>query len=223
MGVFLATAAYGETLGSSIGQNALYTYYNVSSPIDVSIPQWTIRVLNTITASAGFGGSNPIGNFCYCANAQYSSASFGGAQQSPTSTRIVSGSNIASFGLVGKIVSYASGGLFTDEFVGTTGSAMNSTNTCVYGTGATIYTSILRDFTKFSSTYNTWGNQPWNNKCATYTLGSATGHQFVSCSTGTATTSSASDVQCVREWAWSGAGTTSLTITNYYSASCGTY
>jgi len=234
MAIFLNAAAYGFQPIVSAGCNATqqeagYTYYRVRSGIDVSIPQWTIRVANAITSSF------VVGYAIYCANAQYASASFmsGSVQQqaSPLSDRVVSGSKAASSGLAGWVVGFSSESCFTDEWTTNTckGSISSGCSTVYGGNFApTFINFILRDRTKFTGVnsgfdWNNWGNQPWKGTCATYQNTTATSHQYISCSTGTATTSSITESVCAREWAWSGTGTTGLVITNYYTGSCGTY
>jgi hypothetical protein len=165
-----------------------------------------------------------MNGFLYSANAQYATASFGGRQAAPLSTKTVNGTTSASFGLAAQVIGYSSGGLFTDEWTSTACNGnVSSTCSTFYGTGilSNYRGFILRDRTSYQSTWNNWGNQPWLNKCATYDI-NAVAHNYISCSSGTAYTSSAADTVCVRQYALTGTST-ALTITGYYSASCGTY
>jgi hypothetical protein len=225
MGIFLPTAAYNyqPIVSAAVPQEAGYTYYLVKSSVDLSIPQWTIRIANSITASNGFTGFNPLNNVVVSANAQYASASFGGRQQAPMSMRSINGTTSASFGLVGRIAGFSSGGLFTDEWITTTcNGAVNSTCSNVYGSNANIENTAIGNTTKYNSSWNNWNNQPYLNKCATYTANAAVAHQFISCSVGSPVTSSANDVVCGYDYAAT-TNNSSLRITNYYSSSCGTH
>jgi len=227
----ISTAKLGSSQVSSIylGSNLVYTndvpqepgytYYEVMSVSDVSMPNWTVRFLNDITAS----GNATIGQTMYCANAQFSSASFGGRQQAPPSS--VPG---VAFGLVGWLVGFSSGGFFTDEYT-TTDCNFHHNSTCatVYGGSgfSTTYANYgLRGQTKLVSYYDgfkSWGNQPYPNKCSTYQL-SGNDHQWVDCVDGTPYTSSADETICTR-YPISVSNSGNVTITNFYSSSCGTY
>jgi hypothetical protein len=212
------TLAPTTTTTTQPPQEAGYTYYTVRSIVDVSIPTWTVRCLNTITSSFTMNG------YLYSANAQYATASFGGRQQAPFSKKTVNGTTSASFGLAGQVVGYSSGGFFTDEWTATTcNGSVSSTCSTFYGTGtlATYRGFILRDQTKYNATWNNWGNQPWSGSCATYNI-NAVAHNYISCSNNTAFTSSAAETVCVRQYALTGTST-ALTITGYYTGSCGTY
>ena len=212
------TAAPTTTTTTQPPQEAGYTYYTVKSIVDVSIPAWTVRALNTITSSFTING------FLYCANAQYATASFAGRQQSPMSQRSSNGTTSASFGLAGQVVGFSSGGFFTDEWTSNTcNGSISSQCSTFYGTGtlSTYRGYILRDRTNYNATWNNWGNQPYSQSCATYNI-NAVAHQYISCSNNTAYTSSAADTVCVRQYALTGTST-SLTITGYYTGSCGTY
>ena len=220
MGIFLATAAYNyqPQTGGPV-QEAGYTYYNVRSIVDVSIPDWIVRCINTSTSSFSING------YLYCANAQYATASFAGRQQSPMSTKSVNGTTSASFGLAGQVISInTTSGYFTDEWTTTAcNGSISSQCSTFYGTGilSNYRAYILRDQTKYNSTWNNWGNQPWLNKCATYDI-NAVAHNYISCSNNTAYTSSVAEAVCVRQYALTGTST-ALTISGYYTGSCGTY
>lgn len=215
MSIFLATAAYGyeaPAVSGGIPQEAGYTYYTVTPTIDSSIPPWTIRVLNTAT-----GSNMPINGYIYCANAQYSTASFGGRQSAPTSP------DGKSYGMGGKIIGLSTSGSFTDEWTTTAcNGSVSSTCSTSYGTNGTAVLWLMRDRTKFTAAWNNWGNQPYKNKCSTYTLTANVANQYVSCSGGSPVTSSVSSSVCAREYQLIGS-TLNIAITNYYSSSCGTY
>jgi hypothetical protein len=231
MGIFLNTAAYGynpivggAAFCTATSQTAGYTYYLVKSGVDASIPSWTVRVLNTITASMGGQAGTRFGTALYSCNAQYSTASFGGAQaNSNVSLRSINGTTSASYGLAGFVYAYSSESCYTDTW-----NTLASSTPCsqLYSTiyGGTYSAAhigfILRDYTKYNSTVNTYGNQPWLNTCATYNSNGANSHNYISCSNNTAYTSSANETVCARQYQQF-AGTPS--ITNYYTGSCGTY
>lgn len=226
MGIFLNTAGYGYyPVVSGVGctatsQEAGYTYYKVRSGVDASIPEWTIRALNTITAS-----NFPVGFALYSANAQYATASFGGGQNSPLSNRITSGSNPASYGLAGWIVGFSSESCFTDEWTTTScNSSVSSTCSTVYGGNfsAASIGFILRDRTRFTGVtggqnWNNWGNQPPIGKCSSYNSNGANAHSYISCSLGTSFTSSVNESVCASQYSQT-AGTP--IIKNYYTGSC---
>lgn len=233
MGVFLNTAAYGYNpiVGSAFctatSQTAGYTYYLVKSGVDASIPSWTVRVLNTITASMGGAAGTRFGTALYSCNAQYSTASFGGAQaNSNVSNRIISGSIPSSYGLAGFVYAYSSESCYTDTWDTLASSTRCSQlySTIYGGTYSAAHIGfILRDYTRYiggSAGNNTYGNQPWLNTCATYNSNGANSHNYITCSVNTAYTSSANEIKCARTYQ-ALAGTPS--ITNYYTGSCGTY
>jgi hypothetical protein len=203
-----------------IPQEPGYTYYEVMSVSDVSMPNWTVRFLNDITAS----GNAVIGQTMYCPNAQFSSESFGGRQQAPPSS--IEG---VAFGLVGWLVGFSSGGYFTDEYIDQDCAPFHHNSTCATVYGGTDFSTTyanyaLRAQTKLVSYYDgfkSWGNQPYPNKCSTYEL-SSNDHQYVDCSTGTSITSSANETICSR-YPISVSNSGNVTITNFYSSSCGTY
>ena len=224
MGVFLATAAYGyqpkvggAAFCTATSQSAGYTYYYVKSGVDASIPQWTVRFANSITASIGGAANTHFGAAAFCCNAQYSTASFGGAQ---------SNSNAAAYGLAGYLSSFSSESCYTDtwETLSSTSRCSNLYSTVYGGTFAPSYIGfILRDYTKYvggAAGDNVWGNQPWLNTCATYNSNGANSHQYISCSNNIAYTSSVNETVCARQYK-ALAGTP--IITNYYTGSCGTY
>jgi hypothetical protein len=227
MGVFLNTAAYGynPVVGAGFctatSQTAGYTYYYAESLVDISIPRWTFRIANSLTSS-GTGTSNGIGCIGFSCNAQYSTASYGGAQSnSNVSTRSTNGV-VTAYGLGMRLVAFSSESCYTDSVDAlSTGPSCARAYNVLYGN--TNKQFVLRDTTKYISwtAPNNWGNQPYLNTCATYAIDAAA-HQYVSCSTGTTYTSSLADTQCAREYQLT-AASTNLTITNYYSSSCGTY
>jgi len=230
MGVFLNTAAYGYNpivgggFCTATSQTAGYTYYKVQSGVDVSIPEWTIRVKTSLTSSMGGAGGTSFGAALYSCNAQYSTASFAQAQSnSNVSTRTINGTTSASYGLVGWVTAYSSESCYTDtwETLSSTSTCSNLYNTIYGGTYSSAHIGfILRDFTKYTSAGNTFGNQPWINTCATYNSNGAYSHNYITCSVATAYTSSANETVCARTYQ-ALAGTPILT--NYYTGSCGTY
>lgn len=234
MGVVLATAAYlykptstGTPFCTATTQSVGYTYYKVASFVDSSIPPWTVRVINTLTGS--IGGPGGIGCYMYNCNAQYSTASYGGAQaNSNVSTRTTNGT-IRAYGMGGKTFAFSSESCYVDSFDNlSTGPECSRVYACCYGTTTTFNLNILRDTTKYLSTWTTggsspsWGNQAYLNKCATYTTTGTNAHSYISCSNNTTYTSSAAEAVCSKEYQYTGAGL-NLTIQNYYSSSCATY
>lgn len=219
MPVFINTAGYGfePQVSSVVPQEAGYTYYNVTPTIDASIPPWVIRVINTAT-----GSGIPINGFIYCANAQYATASFGGRQSAPMST------DGKSYGYGGRITSInTTSGNFTDEWTTTAcNGQVSSTCSTSYGTNGTAVLWLLRDRTRFNATWNNWGNQPYKNKCSTYTLSANASIAYISCSASSPVTSSGTPANsgsyCAREFQYF-TNNTLLTVQNYFSSSCGTY
>lgn len=238
MGVFLNTAAYGYYPPSTAGctatsQEAGYTYYYLTSMWDVSIPLWTVRVRNTVTGS--LGGNRGIGSGCFSCNAQYYTASFGGAQAKlgtgTESNRVTSGS-IMSYGLGAWFHSFSSESCYVDSWEGTSGHrCQNVFATCYGGTNFSTATRgfVTRDYTKFysSSTIGSgWGNQPYNNACSNYNTNGAGNVTFTTCSDGSRTTNASfNGIACSREFQYNftGGTSTALTITNFFTSSCGTY
>jgi hypothetical protein len=240
MGVFSTTAAYNyQPSSTAIAQDPLYTYYTCQSGIDVSIPNWTIRIINTLTSSIGI-----IGWSFFSANAQYSSPShsacYPGLISSPVNTTRSTNGYLGGYGMHGWIKSFSSQSTFTDSFTLTgagTGNAPWSANGQMYGGSAgalTAYTSyIVRDKTQWITgsylgiQYGSWGNQPYVNTCAAYSCSFAATNitKYTACSDGSAVTSSAINNACARTYQFSGAGGSpgKLLITNYYTGSCGTY
>lgn len=211
-------------------QAAGYTYYTIASGLDASIPDWTIRIKNTITGSVGV-----FGWAIYCANAQYASpsasAQFGAALSSPVNTTRTTNGVTGSYGLPGWIKGFSSSSLFTDsfEFTGAGDYPWNA-STCFYGgtLGNQTYISyIVRDRTKWTPTWSNWGNQPKPGFCAAYSCSFAATDitKYIDCATGTATTSSVANNACAREYQFSGAGGSpgKLTIKAFNTGSCGTY
>jgi len=228
MGVFLNTAAYGYNpivggaqFCTATSQTPGYTYYYCESLVDLSIPRWTIRLINSVTAS-GTGTGDGIGCIGFSCKAQYSTASFGGAQSnSATSSRSTNGV-VTAYGLGMRMVAFSSESCYTDSIDNLSrGPSCARAYNVLYGN--TNKQFVLRDTSKYITWTgpSNWGNQPYLNKCATYQI-DAVAHQYVSCSTGTTYTSSLADTQCAREYQLT-AASTNLTITNYYSSSCGTY
>lgn len=237
MGVFLATAAYGyQAPVTAGGQDPLYTYYKVSSGIDASIPDWTIRIINTLTASVGI-----VGWSIFCANAQYSSPShsacYPGLISTPTASVATNGYT-GSYGLTGFIKSFSSESKFTDSFTLTgagTGNAPWSANGQFYGGNfSSTYTSyVVRDKTQWITgsylgiQYGNWGNQPWLNTCAAYSWSFAATNiaKWNECADNSAVTSSLTGSACARVFQFSGAGGSpgKLSISKYYTGTCGTY
>jgi hypothetical protein len=239
MGVFLATAAYGYNQAiTSPARDPLYTYYTVQSGVDISIPFWTIRIINTLTASVGI-----IGWALFCPNAQYASPShsacYPGLISSPVNTTRSTNGYLGGYGLQGFIRGFSSQSTFTDSFTltgGATGNAPWSANGQFYGgtIGSTAYTSyVVRDKTQWITgsylgiQYGSWGNQPYPNTCAVYSCSFAATNitRYTQCSDGSAVTSSVANNACARTYQFSGAGGSpgKLLITNYYTGSCGTY
>jgi hypothetical protein len=240
MGVFLNTAAYGYYPPSVAGgctatsQDPLYTYYYLRAFWDVSIPLWTVRVKNTVTGS--IGGAKGIGAGCFSCNAQYYTASFGGAQAKigtgTESDRVTSGS-ITPYGLGAWFHSFSSESCYVDSWEATSGPRCSNVFSTTYG-GTNFSTAIrgfiTRDYTKFLSSSAAinpvWGNQPYKNACATYNTNGAANVTFTTCSDGSRTTNASfNGIACAREFQmnFTGGSSTALTITNYYTGSCGTY
>jgi hypothetical protein len=239
MGVFLNTAAYGYYPPSTgegctaTSQDPLYTYYYLTAMWDVSIPLWTVRVRNTVTGS--IGGNKGIGAGAFSCNAQYYTASFGGAQAKigtgTESDRVTSGS-IVPYGLGAWFHSFSSESCYVDSWEATSGPrCSNVFATCYGGTNFSTATRgfITRDQTKYQAAvggYAYWGNQPYKNACATYNTNGAANVTFTTCSDGSRLTSSSfNGIACAREFQmnFTGGTSTALTITNFFTGSCGTY
>ena len=141
MGVFLNTSAYGyypSTPGvgcTATSQTVGYTYYYARAMWDVSIPLWTVRIKNTLTGS--IGGNKGIGAGFFSCNAQYYTASFGGAQAKigtgTESDRVTSGS-IMAYGLGAWFHSFSSESCYVDSWdVLSGGTRCNTLFSTVYG------------------------------------------------------------------------------------------
>lgn len=207
-------------------QEAGYTYYYLQSFNDISIPRWTVRVKNTITASMGGTAGSGIGSACFSCNAQYSTASFGGLQANAnTSSRSTNGA-IRAYGLGAFFQAFSSESKYVDtwETLNTTSPCSNLYSTIYGGTfSAASKGFVNRDFTRYATggSINVWGNQPYSGSCATYNSNGANNHYYLTCSlTPTPVTSSASETVCAQQYQQL-AGTP--IITNYYTGSCGTY
>jgi hypothetical protein len=243
MGIFLNTAAYGyyPVVGGVAGctatsQDPTYTYYLAKAMWDESIPNWTVRVKNNITAS--MGGANPtrFGAGFFSCNAQYYTASYGGAQQKigtgTESDRVTSGS-IMAYGLPAWVYAFSSESCYVDSYDVLSGGQRCQTlfSTMYGGTFSTATRGfITRDYTKFVSSSvavgSVWGNQPYKNTCATYNTNGVGNVTFTTCSDGSRTTNASfNGIACAREFQYNftGGTSTALTITNYYTGSCGTY
>lgn len=240
MGVFLSTAAYGyqprvggAAFCTATSQTAGYTYYYVRAMWDVSIPLWTVRIKNTLTGSIGGAAGSGLGSGLFSCNAQYSTASFGQAQaNSNVSTRTTSGSVMA-YGLGGWLYSFSSESCYVDSWEANSGQRCQNIFSTTYG-GTNFSTAtrgfITRDYTRFNSASvaigSIWGNQPYINTCATYNTNAAANVTFTTCSDGSRTTNATfNGIACAREFQYNftGGTSTALTITNYYTGSCGTY
>lgn len=233
MGIFLNTAAYGynpvvgSTFCTATSQTPGYTYYYAESLVDVSIPRWTFRIANAFTGSGGTGTSNGIGCIGFSCNAQYSTASYGGAQSNAaTSSRSTNGV-VTAYGLGMRLVAFSSESCYTDSVDAlSTGPSCARAYNVLYGNTSALF--VLRDTTKYVTwtAPNNWGNQPYLNTCATYTLSANASINYISCSNNTEYTSSGtppnSGSYCARQFQYFTANTL-LSIQNYYSSSCGTY
>jgi hypothetical protein len=89
---------------------------------------------------------------------------------------------------------------------------------------------ITRDYTKFLSSSAAinpvWGNQPYKNACATYNTNGNANANYTTCSDGSRTQQLGTNtIVCAREYQYNfpSGSQTALTITNYYTGSCGTY
>lgn len=243
MGIFLNTAAYGyyPIVGGGAGctatsQDPTYTYYYVKSFWDQSIPQWTVRVKSSITGSMGGQAGTRFGAGLFSCNAQYYTASYGGAQAKigtgTESDRVTSGSVMA-YGLGAWVTAFSSESCYVDSWdVLSGGNRCNSLFSTVYGGTFSSATRgfITRDYTKFQSASvaigSVWGHQPYLNTCATYNTNGTANVTFTTCSDGSRTTNSSfNGIACAREFQYNftGGTSTALTITNYYTGSCGTY
>jgi hypothetical protein len=238
MGIFLNAAAYGYYPKSVAGctatsQEVGYTYYYMQSFWDVSIPLWTVRIKNTLTGSIGGQAGTRFGAGCFSCNAQYYTASFGGAQAKigtgTESDRITSGST-RPYGLGGWLHSFSSESCYVDTWEGTSGHRCQNIFATTYGGTFSTTTRgfITRDYTKYvsASTDPVWGHQPYLNKCATYNTNGAANVTFTTCSDDSRTTNASfNGTACAREFQYNftGGTSTALTITGYNTGSCGTY
>jgi hypothetical protein len=240
MGVFLNTAGYGyypKAAGvgcTATSQDPLYTYYYARAMWDVSIPLWTVRIKNTLTGS--IGGNKGIGAGFFSCNAQYYTASFGGAQAKigtgTESDRVTSGS-IMPYGLAAWFHSFSSESCYVDTYEGTSGHRCSNIFSTTYG-GTNFSTAtrgfITRDYTRFQSASvavgSVWGNQPYKNACATYNTNGNANANYTTCSDGSRTQQlNINTINCAREYQYNvpSGSQTVLLITNFYSSSCGTY
>jgi hypothetical protein len=235
MGVFLNTAAYGYYPPSTgvgctaTSQEAGYTYYYMRSFWDVSIPRWTVRFKNTLTGSIGGAAGTRFGAGCVSCNAQYYTASFGGAQAKigtgTESNRAPSGSALA-YGIGGWLVAFSSESCYVDTWEATSGPTCSNIFATTYGGNFSTATRgfITRDYTKYNA--SSWVNQPYLNTCATYNTNGNANANYTTCSDGSRTQQlSLNTTVCAREYQYNfpSGSQTALTITNYYTGSCGTY
>lgn len=230
--ILIPTAYFQQppTIGTgctATSQEVGYTYYYMQSSIDVTIPQWTVRVKNTVTASMGGAATTRFGAGCFSCNAQQATASFGGAQANQIfSNTKTNGSTNAAFGLPGFLKSFSSESCYVDSWEVTSGGGFGPCSavfsTAYGGTFSTATAGFMnRDLTKYNVSFNGWGNQPFLtgsvSHCATYAQ-PAVLKEWINCS-GTSYTGSEARTDCLREYQQLNSST-ALVITGYYSGSC---